>query len=348
MSLRLTDEQQAIVAHNEGPALVFAVAGAGKTTALVHRLERLVRERVFEPRKILATSFSRLAVDDLKRALSRWPHTQGIQVSTLHALGYRIVRKAASEGLLKLSEAREEGSEQALLQRTLRRARELRLPWVPELENLEAEDFLSYVGACKGNLQYADLEGAGLPPAALRVASQAQAPKELEWYLELYKLMEQVRREEGLLTFDDMLMTGWEVLVRYPGILQTVQKAFQAVLVDEFQDVNLAQSEMLDLITQPHRNYMAVGDDDQTIYEWRGPARASSSSSPSAMGPKIPDPRHLPLPRPAGGAGRAGDCPQPAARAQTTEPDQGFCGPGAASPGTPHPGPGPAPGERYC
>jgi DNA helicase-2/ATP-dependent DNA helicase PcrA len=270
VSLRLTDEQQAIVAHNEGPALVFAVAGAGKTTALVHRLERLVRERVFEPRRVLATSFSRLAVDDLKRSLSSWPHTQGVQVSTLHALGYRIVRKAASEGLVKLAEVKEEGSEQALLQRTLRRARDLKLPWAPELENLESEDFLSYVGACKGNLQYADLKGAGLPPEALKVASQARAPQELEWYLELYRLMEQVRQEEGLLTFDDMLMSGWEALVRYPDILQTVQKAFQAVLVDEFQDVNLAQSEMLDLITAPHRNYMAVGDDDQTIYEWRG------------------------------------------------------------------------------
>ncbi|GIW33059.1 ATP-dependent helicase [Meiothermus sp.] len=270
MSLRLTDEQQAIVAHNEGPALVFAVAGAGKTTALVHRLERLVRERVFEPRRILATSFSRMAVDDLRRALTRWPHTHGVQVSTLHALGYRIVRKAASEGLLKLAELKEEGSEQALLQRTLRRARDLKLSWAPELENLEPEDFLSYVGACKGNLQYADLKGASLPPAALQVASQAEAPRELEWYLELYRLFEQVRRAEGLLTFDDMLLQGWEVLVRYPGILQTVQKAFQAVLVDEFQDVNLAQSELLDLITAPHRNYMAVGDDDQTIYEWRG------------------------------------------------------------------------------
>lgn len=270
MVVRLTDEQQAIVSHNQGPALVFAVAGAGKTTALVHRLERLVRERVFEPRQVLATSFSRMAVDDLKRALARWPHTQGVQVSTLHALGYRIVRKAASEGFLKLAEGKEEGSEQALLQRTLRRARDLKLSWVSELENLESEDFLSYVGACKGNLQYADLKGAGLPPEALQVASQAQAPQELEWYLELYKLMEQVRQEEGRLTFEDMLMSGWEVLVRYPDILQTVQKAFQAVLVDEFQDVNLAQSEMLDLITHPHRNYMAVGDDDQTIYEWRG------------------------------------------------------------------------------
>ena len=218
-NLRLTDEQQAIVAHNQGPALVFAVAGAGKTTALVHRLERLVRERVFEPRRILATSFSRMAVDDLKRALSRWPHTQGVRVSTLHALGYRIVRKAASEGLLQLAEGKEENSEQALLQRALRRARELKLPWVQELENLEPEDFLSYVGACKGNLQHADLKGAGLPPEALQVASQAGAPKGLEWYLDLYRLMEQVRQEEGLLTFDDMLMTGWEVLVRHPEIL---------------------------------------------------------------------------------------------------------------------------------
>ncbi|RMH55379.1 MAG: ATP-dependent helicase [Deinococcus-Thermus bacterium] len=270
LSVQLTDEQQAIVAHNEGPALVFAVAGAGKTTALVHRLERLVRERVFEPRKMLATSFSRMAVDDLRRALARWPHTQGVRVSTLHALGYRIVRKAASEGLLKLAEVKEEGAEQALLQRVLRRARELKVPWVAELENLEPEDFLSYVGACKGNLRYANLEEAALPSQALKVAAQAEAPKGLEWYLELYRLFEQVRREEGLLTFDDMPMQGWEVLVRYPDILQVVQKAFQAVLVDEFQDVNLAQSELLDLVTAPHRNYMAVGDDDQTIYEWRG------------------------------------------------------------------------------
>ncbi|WP_036270099.1 ATP-dependent helicase, partial [Meiothermus rufus] len=270
MSLHLTDEQRAIVAHDQGPALVFAVAGAGKTTALVHRLERLVRERVFESRKILATSFSRLAVEDLRRALARWPHTQGVQLSTLHALGYRIVRKAAAEGLLLLKRGWEEGLEQALLQRALRRARDLKLPWAPELENLESEDFLSYVGACKGNLQYADLKAAGLPPEALKVASQASAPRELEWYLELYRLLEQVRQEEGLLTFDDMLLLGWEVLVRHPDILQTVQKAFQAVLVDEFQDVNLAQSELLDLITRPHRNYMAVGDDDQTIYEWRG------------------------------------------------------------------------------
>jgi hypothetical protein len=69
----LTEEQQQIVAHDHGPALVFAVAGAGKTTAMVHRIERLVRERVFAPKTILATSFSRAAVKDIQKALGVGP-----------------------------------------------------------------------------------------------------------------------------------------------------------------------------------------------------------------------------------------------------------------------------------
>jgi DNA helicase-2/ATP-dependent DNA helicase PcrA len=141
--------------------------------------------------------------------------------------------------------------------------------WYRELDNLETEDFQSYVGACKGNLQYPDLKAIKLPAEALKVASQAPEPEDLEWYRDLYGLYEQVRQQENLITYDDMLMSGWELLVRHPDLLKVTQNAFQAVLVDEFQDVNLCQSELLDLIT-PHRNYMAVGDDDQTIYEWRG------------------------------------------------------------------------------
>jgi DNA helicase-2/ATP-dependent DNA helicase PcrA len=69
MAIQLTDEQQQVVNHNHGPALVFAVAGAGKTTAMVHRIARLSRERIFAPQRILATSFSRAAVQDIHKAL---------------------------------------------------------------------------------------------------------------------------------------------------------------------------------------------------------------------------------------------------------------------------------------
>lgn len=267
--VQLTDQQQAVVEHNLGPALVFAVAGAGKTTALVHRVERLVRQGLFAPQRMLVTSFSRAAVSDLQKALARWPQVQGVRVSTLHALGLRVVRLAAQEGLLSLQEPSGDNPDRRLLTAAMQRARGQNSPWAPELESLDTDDFLSFMGSAKGNLRYASLAQAKLPPAALQVASQAVPPSGLEWYLELYQLYEQIRTEQGLLTFDDMLLTAWEVLVRHPALTQRIAGAFDAVLIDEFQDVNLAQSEILHLLS-PHRNLMAVGDDDQTIYEWRG------------------------------------------------------------------------------
>src|SRR5919107_3929289 len=100
--VRLTDQQQAIVAHDHGPALVFAVAGAGKTTAVVHRIERLVREEICAPGRILATSFNKQATDELKAALSYWPHCARVQTKTLHAIGFGIINRAQRTGLLPL------------------------------------------------------------------------------------------------------------------------------------------------------------------------------------------------------------------------------------------------------
>ncbi len=277
--LKLTEQQQAIVAHNHGPALVFAVAGAGKTTAMVHRIERLVREGIFAPEQLLATSFNKVANGEIEAKLRAWPHCRGVQVRTLHALGYLIVRHAAQSGGLpgfKAEQAKDEmqGLERQLLWKTLALAREQKVRFASQLGTLDQDDFLTYVGACKGNLRYADLALANLPASlksgARPVAQQAVAPNELKWYLDLYKLYEQVRAGEGWITFDDMLMTGWELLVRQPAILEHFRSQFRCVLVDEFQDINLAQAELLDLLTYPHRNYMAIGDDDQTIYEWRG------------------------------------------------------------------------------
>lgn len=102
MSFTLTDQQQAVVDHPLGPALVFAVAGAGKTTAMVHRIERLVREGVFAPERILATSFGTANVDDLTRALRAWPHCRTVDIRTLHSLGYDLVRRAIERGYLRL------------------------------------------------------------------------------------------------------------------------------------------------------------------------------------------------------------------------------------------------------
>lgn len=272
----LTAAQQAVVAHDDGPALVFAVAGAGKTTAMVHRIERLVREGVFPAAQILATSFGKGNERDLRRQLDHWPHCRAVNVRTLHALGRSIIAEAQRAGhwaQLRLNHNGDESYDldQRLLTIAIHEARQRQESFAPELEAIDRHDFLSYVAACKGNLLYADLQQAALPPPALGVAGEAEAPNvALDWYLDLYRLYEAVRLQRGIVTFADMLLTGWETLLRFPDVRQTVQGRYQCVLVDEFQDINLAQSEILHQVTAPHRNYMAIGDDDQTIYEWRG------------------------------------------------------------------------------
>ena len=223
----LTDEQRAIVAHDYGPALVFAVAGAGKTTAMTYRIERLVREGVFPARALLATSFSKASVRDIKTALARRPHCASVPVQTLHAVGWGLLKLAQRRGHLpELSlSSEDDNAESQLLGRVLSRAWRDKVPYARELETLDRQDFLTYVGVMKANLWYADWEGADLPPAARAVAGQAPAPPGFAWYRDLYGLYERIRVQERVLTFDDMLLSGWECLHRFPDVLGRGQAA---------------------------------------------------------------------------------------------------------------------------
>lgn len=270
--LSLTPQQQLVVAHNRGPALVFATAGAGKTTTMTARIERLVRQRVFAPREILATSFNRDAAESIRRSLKR-QGVEGVQVQTLHGLGYGIVRQAARAGLLPAGAEGKggfDGADRRILWAALDEARRRKVEYRDDLNRLDQDDFLNFVARSKGNLAYADLTRAELSPDARRTASQAQPPEDRAWYLPFFRLYEDVRRSRGWISYDDMVTSAWELLMAHPGLLKSVQSAYACLLVDEFQDVNLAQSALVELIARPHRNLMVIGDDDQTIYEWRG------------------------------------------------------------------------------
>ncbi|MBX3052391.1 MAG: ATP-dependent helicase [Caldilineaceae bacterium] len=268
----LTPQQQLVVAHDRGPALVFATAGAGKTTTMTARIERLVRQGVFRPGEILATSFNRDAADAIKRNLKR-RGVEGVKVQTLHGLGYGIVRQAARLGLLPAAAENSngfEGIERRILWAAMDEARRHKVAYAAELNRLDQDDFLSFVARSKGNLCYADLSRVELSPAARRIAAQVKAPDDRAWYLPLFRLYEDVRRGRGWISYDDMVTSAWEVLMAQPSLLKAVQSAYACLLVDEFQDVNLAQAELVELIARPHGNLMVIGDDDQTIYEWRG------------------------------------------------------------------------------
>lgn len=264
----LTPEQQKIVQHNTGAALVYAVAGAGKTTCLKARTVRLVQEGLFRPERILATSFSRESVKDIQQKLSGVKGLERVQVKTLHSVGLAILKKAVEMGFLHAfkSEAESQNTRPRLLQQILREARLKGMP----LDPFDPEDFWNYVGRCKAHLQYAEMLVWDFPEEGLKVASQAQPPEGMPHYLELYRSFEHLREREHFITFDDMTVLAWELCTRHPELLHEVGGWYDCLMVDEFQDLNLAQSELVHLLLNRHQNIMAFGDDDQTIYSWRG------------------------------------------------------------------------------
>lgn len=268
--MQLTDEQRRIVNHGKGPAIVYAVAGAGKSTTLAHRVSRLVREDGAEPSRILVCSFSRETVGDIRHKIETLG-VHGVQCLTFNALGRRIVQKTVAAG--HWAPFDEQHIEQKPAQLAMKALIELGRKHGKNFNGLDlnSEDLQTWISICKGNLRYARLDRRQLPPEALGVATQAQHPDN-PYYTEAYALYEDAREQQRAMTFDDQLLLGWEALLRFPDIRAWITAAWDYVLIDEYQDVNLAQVQLADIITERHRNFMAIGDDDQCIYEWRGAA----------------------------------------------------------------------------
>jgi DNA helicase-2/ATP-dependent DNA helicase PcrA len=264
----LTPEQRAVAHHTDGPAAVLAVPGAGKTTALVHRIRVLVDEHGVAPDRLLVCSFNRDTVQDLTAALNALG-VRGVRPRTLHSLGHAL--RTAAIGPLPDDAPDPSTAAHRLARRACRDHADDRGLDVSDL-SVTAADLADRVAAWKQQLAYADLARANLPPAALDVAREA-SPEDDD-LLDLFDRFEAHRRHLGWGTYADMLRDGWAALMRDDDLRERAQGAYDYVLVDEFQDVGRAQYEILDILTAPHRNYMVVGDDDQCIYRWRG-ARAS-------------------------------------------------------------------------
>ncbi len=270
----LTPAQQAIVEHELGPAVVLGVAGAGKSLAAEYRVARLVQQGIFEPKRILIATADAAAAAGIRRRLARHADCRNVAVVTLHGLGLGAVQAAYDQGKLRHLvpdwRKRLPGAAQELLRAVVAEARSRQATYAAELDALDAGDFLAWLAALKGNLYYAAEEN--VPPDLVHSAlvSLAAPPDDLPWYADLYHLYEEVRLQQGLLTVDDQLLNGWEMLTLHGSILRPLQAQFDCVIVDEFQEVNLAQAEILDLLAHPHLNYMVLGNDDATLSEWRG------------------------------------------------------------------------------
>ena len=270
----LTDAQLRVVEHPGGPALVVAVAGAGKTTTMVARVRALVRGGV-APERVLVLSFSRAAVADVRAKLAaEGADLDAVHVATFHSLAHGLLREASS----RLPDAAPPSApgpppEQVsarLLELTLRAWRSEGHPLADDLAALDPAAFLDYRSRCLAHLTLPDPDGRDLPPRARRLVRHAPADPEQPLHAALLAAHEALRRARGWRDYDDLVVDAWAALVRDEGLLERVQRRWTHRIVDECQDVNIAQVALLEALLDERRELMLVGDDDQSIYAFRG------------------------------------------------------------------------------
>ncbi len=249
----LTQEQLAVVTHVSGPAVVIACPGSGKTRALTHRMGHLVQQCGVAPHAILGITFTRAAAGEMKERLTGLiapDLARRVRLFTFHGLAWRILTD--SRGALSVLD---EGRQQAMI-RQLLRDQSLNADQTA-VENV-LTDLARYVGA--------QIPRAHFAPGSL----------DPEIFFRLEGEYRRLKEETGVLDFDDLLVGARDLLGEFPERRAEQVDRIRHLMVDEFQDTNTLQWQFLQLLTPPGPNIMAVGDDDQAIYGWRG-------ASPSFM-----------------------------------------------------------------
>src|SRR5580692_6119024 len=249
----LNDAQRQAVAAPLGAALVLAGAGSGKTRVLVHRVAWLIQVEGVSPHSILAVTFTNKAAAEMRRRIEGLlGHPGGsLWIGTFHGLAHRLLRLHWREAGLPQSFQILDAEDQARLLRKVLKALELdETRWVPR-------EILWFINAQKDEgLRSKHLKDDGDPTR--------------RQLIQIYHAYEEACRRGGVVDFAELLLRAYEIWKENPSLLEHYRTRFRHVLVDEFQDTNAIQYKWLMLLAGPDGMPFVVGDDDQSIYRWRG------------------------------------------------------------------------------
>lgn len=251
-----TKSQSEAIRHQDGPLLVLAGPGSGKTTVVTKRVQYLVQDCHISPSSILVITFTKAAATEMKERFLRLmeqseekPQGYGnVLFGTFHAVFFNILK--LSYGFTAANILREETRYQYMKE-------------IVDRLKLEIDDENEFISGVLGEISLIKNE---------RIALEHYFSKNCaeDIFRKIFASYEQRKRNARLIDFDDMLSYTWELLTKRPDILEAWQKKFRYILVDEFQDINRLQYDILRLLAQPENNLFIVGDDDQSIYRFRG------------------------------------------------------------------------------
>jgi DNA helicase-2/ATP-dependent DNA helicase PcrA len=267
----LNPQQQEAVRHKDGPLMVVAGAGTGKTAVITHRIAHLITHYKVEPQQILALTFTEKAAGEMLDRLDSLVGWQAYQVNvmTFHAFGRQLLSQYGHHiGQLR-TELIPDITKVVLMQRHIS---EIDLEYFgPQRDQIEfLQSIIEYIQA----LQNADVTAESYREYLEDLKSNGQSHRldiaEVEDRLKLYQLYEKVKKQYGVVDFNDQIGLSLQILQQKPNIAARLRQQFKYVLVDEYQDTNGPQDALLRAFIPQDGNICVVGDDDQAIYGFRG------------------------------------------------------------------------------
>ncbi|OVE81860.1 hypothetical protein BVY04_02300 [bacterium M21] len=250
---RLNEPQREAVLHVEGPLLVLAGAGTGKTTVITFRICKML-ENGIKPENILGVTFTNKAAKEMEERLHKllpWLKRGQLTMSTFHSFCCRVLRRHAKKlGYNNNFGIADEGDTTDII-------REIIIDRHIKNKELNTPYFISAISNAKNDLK---------EPAELRASKRSF----LQVVGEVYQYYEERLRQMNLIDFDDLLRLVVKLFEQEPKVLKAYQDKFQYIMVDEYQDTNHCQAKLLNFLTGTRYNLAVVGDDDQSIYGWRG------------------------------------------------------------------------------
>jgi superfamily I DNA/RNA helicase len=263
----LNPEQRAAALATEGPVLILAGAGSGKTRTLIFRIVHLLSRGV-DPRRILAVTFTNRAAAEMRERVQKLigKEARGLTLSTFHSLGARILRDhGAAVGLPKKFSIYGTADQLSIIKRIV--MEEVHVVATAGEETYDAKRVLYQISSWKNAL-------VGPEEAKREVAEGRVRGNRSDDYAilaaDVYPRYQEALRAAGACDFDDLLLLPVELLRAQMPVREQLWKRWQYLMIDEYQDTNGAQLELARLMAGPHKNLCVVGDDDQSIYAWRG------------------------------------------------------------------------------
>lgn len=251
---KLNDKQKQAVFTTEGPVLLLAGAGSGKTGVLMHRIAYLIEEKHIDPYNIMAITFTNKAAKEMKERIGKLIGEEGnfVWVMTFHSSCVRFLRRFIDRIGFDNSFTIYDSDDQRTLMKKIFKEYDINSKVYKERAVLNA------ISNCKNEL---------MTPSEYMKSAIDSYEKGLA---RLYELYQSALKKNNALDFDDLICRSVELFEKCPEVLDYYQNRFRYIMVDEYQDTNTAQFRLIYLLAQKYKNICVVGDDDQSIYKFRG------------------------------------------------------------------------------